>query len=136
MANTKDSLRDLFIKIEKLEAILKSFPMSSDKQNIKTSATLKKPRNTTNKGYLAKAKMLFYHENKLTKAVQDKMKDFDFIAENNKNHNRVKWRLLKTITDNMFEELPDDVQDKYVHNARECNLETIAEEVGEEIPLD
>ena len=140
MATSKESIRDLICeltsKVEKLEASLNAIKIDDSKPKQKKDDDAKKPRNTTNKGYLSKAKMLFYHENKLTKRVQEKMKDYAFIAESDTKHNRVKWRLLKKFTDSMFDELSEDMQEKYMNNAKGCNLETIAEEVGEECPLD
>jgi len=136
---TKESIRDLVCeltsKVEKLEATLNAISINESKPK-QTNDEVKKPRIITDKGYLSKAKMLFYHENKLTKRVQDKMKDYNFIAESDKKHNRVKWRLLKKFTDSMFDDLSEDMQEKYMNNAKGCNLETIAEEVGEECPLD
>jgi hypothetical protein len=79
----------------------------------------KKPRNITEKGYFAKAKMLYYHEMKNSAEVKALFP------------NKIMWTEVKKHTDNMFSELPEDFQSIYVNQAKDIKLDDAVDDIDD-----
>lgn len=79
----------------------------------------KKPRKITEKGYFAKAKMLYYHEMKNSAEVKALFP------------NKTMWTEVKKHTDNMFSELPDDFQSIYVNQAKDIKLDDFVDDIDD-----
>lgn len=83
----------------------------------------KKPRNVTDKGLLAKAKMVFYHENKMSKPVQDMLKKKYNISSNDVvKPSFAEWRKVKTCTDELFDKLPASQVEKLKKRSESAKL--------------
>lgn len=114
MSKTAVSKNDLNERIAALEALAVKLSVSGGD---------KKPRAVTEKGILAKAKMIYYHANKNSKAVQDMLKKKHNISGDEVMKPTFKeWRKVKACTDELFAKLSSSEVDKLKKQAETAKL--------------
>lgn len=109
MANI--NMKELNVKLSNIETALKGLTVNCNNNKEK------KPRNCTDTGLLHKAKLLYYqtvkNSEEVIKIVQKKHSNVAKVDFKN-------WRLVKEITDEMFENLPSAKKQDYLNKAREA----------------
>lgn len=102
------NMKELNAKLASIETALKGLSVNNVKE--------KKPRNCTDTGALHKAKLLYYQDVKnsdeVMKTVKKKHADVEKINFKN-------WRMIKEITDEMFEKLSSAKKQEYISKARD-----------------
>jgi len=100
-------MKELNAKLSSIETALKGLSMNNIKE--------KKPRNCTDTGALHKAKLLYYQE------VKNNDEVMKLVKQKNSNVEKVdfkNWRIIKQITDDMFEKLSSAKKQEYISKAR------------------
>lgn len=125
------AVNELGLKIEELEEQINALSMftppsketkSKEKKVSKPKQEgPKKPRNVSEKGYMAKAKMLYYHEIKNSPEIKA------LFVE------KTAWTEVKKHTDKMFAELSDDFKSIYVNQAKGMKLQDDDEDVIDDL---
>ena len=108
MANI--NMKELNAKLSSIETALKGLSVNCNCNKEK------KPRNYTDTGLLHKAKLLYYQNVKNSQEVMKMVqkKHSDVVKVDFKN-----WRLVKEITDEMFEKLSSTKKQEYLDKAQE-----------------
>lgn len=97
-------MKELNAKLASIETALKGLTMNNSKD--------KKPRNCTDTGALHKAKLLYYQE------VKNNDEVMKLVKQKNNNIEKVdfkNWRIIKEITDDMFEKLSSAKKQEYIN---------------------
>jgi hypothetical protein len=111
---------ELAARVDALETMISKLSVVANKKGTNTKAQVedKKPRNTTEKGIMHKAKLLFYQDNKNSEDVKQMFK------ENNGTDLTVdfkNWHDVKKITDILFDELSESDKQKFIKKAQDNN---------------
>jgi hypothetical protein len=107
---------ELAARVDALETMISKLSVVANKKGTNTKAQEdKKPRNTTEKGIMHKAKLLFYQDNKNSEDVKQMFK------ENNGTELTVdfkNWHDVKKITDILFDELTESDKQRFIKKAQ------------------
>ncbi len=105
-------MKELNAKLASIETALKGLTMNNNKE--------KKPRNCTDTGALHKAKLLYYQD------VKNNDEVMKLVKQKNNNIEKVdfkNWRIIKEITDDMFEKLSSAKKQEYISKARNAKTD-------------
>ena len=108
------NMKELNAKLESIENALKGLSMNNNNLN---SNKEKKTRNCTDTGALHKAKLIYYQ------AVKNSDEVMKIVKEKHNNVLKIdfkNWRVIKEITDGMFDKLSSAKKQEYLNKAREA----------------
>lgn len=104
-------MKELNAKLASIETALKGLTVNNIKE--------KKPRNCTQTGALHKAKLLYYQDVKNTGEVMKTVKQKHNIEKVDFKN----WRMIKEITDGMFEKLSSTKKQEYINKAQDAKVD-------------